>query len=51
MEHRIVTFGEVLLRLTPPGYLKLSQTNMFAATFGGRRNQLRRITRPLRPEE
>ncbi|MDP5241085.1 sugar kinase [Uliginosibacterium sp. 31-16] len=35
MEHRIVTFGEVLLRLTPPGYLKLSQTNMFAATFGG----------------
>lgn len=35
MEHRIVTFGEVLLRLTPPGYLKLSQTNAFAATFGG----------------
>lgn len=35
MEHRIVTFGEVLLRLTPPGYLKLSQTNSFAATFGG----------------
>lgn len=35
MEPRIVTFGEVLLRLTPPGYLKLSQTNMFAATFGG----------------
>ncbi|MDO6387125.1 sugar kinase [Uliginosibacterium sp. 31-12] len=35
MEHKIVTFGEVLLRLTPPGYLKLSQTNMFAATFGG----------------
>lgn len=35
MKHRVVTFGEVLLRLTPPGYLKLSQTNMFAATFGG----------------
>jgi 2-dehydro-3-deoxygluconokinase len=35
MEHRIVAFGEVLLRLTPPGYLKLSQTNSFAATFGG----------------
>lgn len=35
MEHRIVTFGEVLLRLTPPGYLKLSQTNTFSATFGG----------------
>lgn len=35
MEHRIVNFGEVLLRLTPPGFLKLSQTNSFAATFGG----------------
>ncbi|HSD36694.1 MAG TPA: sugar kinase [Rhodocyclaceae bacterium] len=35
MEHRIVSFGEVLLRLTPPGFLKLSQTNTFAATFGG----------------
>ncbi|MEN3113169.1 sugar kinase [Uliginosibacterium paludis] len=35
MEHRIVNFGEVLLRLTPPGFLKLSQTNTFAATFGG----------------
>ncbi|MFT4171096.1 MAG: sugar kinase [Rhodocyclaceae bacterium] len=35
MEHKIVTFGEVLLRLTPPGYLKISQTNSFAATFGG----------------
>ncbi|MFA9438959.1 PfkB family carbohydrate kinase [Uliginosibacterium sp. sgz301328] len=35
MEPRIVTFGEVLLRLTPPGYLKLSQTNTFEATFGG----------------
>lgn len=35
MNQKIVTFGEVLLRLTPPGYLKLSQTNSFAATFGG----------------
>jgi 2-dehydro-3-deoxygluconokinase len=35
MAHRIVNFGEVLLRLTPPGYLKLSQTNSFSATFGG----------------
>ncbi|MDQ7988459.1 MAG: sugar kinase [Candidatus Dactylopiibacterium sp.] len=35
MDHRIVTFGEVLLRLTPPGFLKLSQTTSFEATFGG----------------
>ncbi len=32
---KIVTFGEILLRLTPPAYLKFSQTNQFCATFGG----------------
>lgn len=35
MEPKIIAFGEVLLRLTPPGYLKLSQTTSFTATFGG----------------
>ncbi len=32
---KIVTFGEILLRLTPPGYLKLSQANQLNMTFGG----------------
>ncbi|MCQ2228674.1 MAG: sugar kinase [Bacteroidales bacterium] len=32
---KIVTFGEILMRLTPPGYLKLSQANSLCATFGG----------------
>ncbi len=32
---KTVTFGEVLLRLTPPGYLKFSQTKSLCATFGG----------------
>ncbi len=32
---KIVTFGEILLRLTPPGFLKLSQTHDLCATFGG----------------
>lgn len=32
---KIVTFGEILLRLTPPGYLKLSQSNQLCMTFGG----------------
>lgn len=32
---KIVTLGEILLRLTPPGYLKFSQGNMLCATFGG----------------
>ena len=32
---KIVTFGEVLLRLTPPGYLKFQQSQMLSASFGG----------------
>ncbi|WP_321426326.1 sugar kinase [uncultured Bacteroides sp.] len=35
MINKIVTFGEVLLRLTPPDYLKFSQTREFVATYGG----------------
>ena len=32
---KIVTFGEALLRLAPPGYLRFSQTDSFGAVFGG----------------
>ncbi len=32
---QIVTFGEVMLRLATPDYLRFSQTNSFEATFGG----------------
>ena len=35
MNNKIVTFGEILMRLTPPGYLKLSQTGTLAFSFGG----------------
>ena len=35
MNNRVVTFGEILLRLTPPGYLKFQQSNTLYATFGG----------------
>ena len=31
----IVCFGEVMLRLSPPGYLRLSQTDNLNMTFGG----------------
>lgn len=31
----VVTFGEIMLRLTPPGYLRLAQTPGFEITFGG----------------
>lgn len=31
----IVTFGELMLRLTPPNYEVLLQTPRFEATFGG----------------
>ncbi|MDN5217023.1 sugar kinase [Fulvivirgaceae bacterium BMA12] len=32
---KVVTFGEIMLRLTPPGYLRFSQTNAFDAIYGG----------------
>lgn len=35
MEPRVVTFGEVLLRLSPPGRLRLSQARSFDVFFAG----------------
>ena len=35
MPHKIVTFGEIMLRLSPPGFERLFQSPILAATFGG----------------
>lgn len=32
---RIITFGEIMLRLTPPGHERILQSPVFGATFGG----------------
>src|SRR5439155_16389761 len=32
---RVVTFGEIMLRLSPPGFERLFQTPVLSATFGG----------------
>lgn len=32
---KIITFGEIMLRLTPPDYSKIDQTRMFQANYGG----------------
>ena len=32
---KIVTFGELMLRLAPKGYLRFLQSKEFQATFGG----------------
>lgn len=32
---KVVTFGEIMLRLSTPGYLRFSQAKQFEATFGG----------------
>lgn len=32
---KVVTFGEIMLRLSPPGFLRLSQTNQFDVIYGG----------------
>ena len=31
---KVITFGEIMLRLSTPGYLRFSQTKQFEATFG-----------------
>ncbi len=32
---RVVTFGEIMLRLAPPGFLRFSQANSFDVVYGG----------------
>ncbi len=32
---KVVTFGEIMLRLAPPGFLRFSQANQFDAIYGG----------------
>lgn len=35
MAHKVVTFGEIMLRLAPPNLERILQTGTFVATFGG----------------
>jgi 2-dehydro-3-deoxygluconokinase len=35
MQKRVITFGEIMLRLATPGNLRFSQTSELIATFGG----------------
>lgn len=35
MSARVVTFGEIMLRLSPPGFERLFQSPVLGATFGG----------------
>ena len=35
MTKKIVTFGEIMLRLSPPGYQRFSQARSFEAIYGG----------------
>ena len=35
MAKTTVTFGEIMLRLAPPGFERFLQTSRFVATFGG----------------
>lgn len=32
---KVITFGEIMLRLAPPGFLRFSQTNSFDVIYGG----------------
>lgn len=35
MEKKVITFGEIMLRLATPGYLRFNQSDKLIATFGG----------------
>ena len=35
MSKKIVTFGEIMLRLTPPDNLRIQQSRVFLANYGG----------------
>jgi 2-dehydro-3-deoxygluconokinase len=35
MAHKVVTFGEIMLRLSPPGFERFFQSPVLSATFGG----------------
>jgi 2-dehydro-3-deoxygluconokinase len=35
MKNKVVTFGEIMLRLATPGYLRFAQATEYEATFGG----------------
>lgn len=35
MGTKIITFGEIMLRLSTPGHLRFCQSDTYAATFGG----------------
>ena len=35
MSKKVVTFGEVMMRLAPPGYQRFLQANSFDATYAG----------------
>ncbi|MBC7257535.1 MAG: sugar kinase, partial [Chloroflexi bacterium] len=32
---RVVTFGEIMMRLSPPGFLRFSQARSFNVVYGG----------------
>ncbi|MGQ9681674.1 MAG: PfkB family carbohydrate kinase [Anaerolineae bacterium] len=35
MSQRVVTFGEIMMRLSPPGYLRFTQARSFDCIYGG----------------
>ncbi len=35
MNHKVITFGEIMLRLNTPGFERFSQATSFVASFGG----------------
>ena len=34
-DHKFITIGEIMLRLSPPNYQKIRMANEFEASYGG----------------
>ena len=37
---RVITFGEIMLRLSPPGFQRFAQARSFDVVYGGAENML-----------
>ena len=44
---KIVTFGEIMMRLSPPGFLRFSQASQFDVVYGGGESNVAVSPEPL----
>ena len=48
MSGKVVTFGEIMMRLSTPGHLRFTQARTFDVTYAGAECKRRRVSGELR---